>query len=81
MPGSVTSTPIVRTLLDLIFARAMLDLLEMVKLAMVRVFFLGIVVINKEIITRTKSGFQIGFQVPNRGFPYRLRGYYFMRRM
>ena len=48
--GSVTSMPIVRTLLDLIFARAMLDLLEMVKLALVRVLFLGNVVINKKIM-------------------------------
>ena len=48
--GSVTSMPIVRILLDLIFARAMLDLLEMVKLALVRVLFLGNVVINKIIM-------------------------------
>ena len=48
--GSVTLMPIVRTLLDLIFARAMLDLLEMVKLALVRVLFLGNVVINKKIM-------------------------------
>lgn len=48
--GSVTSMAIVRTLLDLIFARAMLDLLEMVKLALVRVLFLGNVVINKKIM-------------------------------
>ena len=42
----LTSMPIVRTALDLIFALATLDLLEMVKRALVRVLFLGIVVIN-----------------------------------
>ena len=42
--------PIVRTLLDLIFVLAMLDLLQMVKLALVRVLFLGIVVTNKKIM-------------------------------
>ena len=45
--GYVTSILIVRTPLDLV-ARATLDLLEMVKLALVRVLFLGIIVINKK---------------------------------